>query len=185
VRRVGYGVLPRNASVNQILNSLRPLCHCLIRKNYYLLSDLRGGAHGRVWLACNRNGKTCVVKFAKNDQNNQGEEILNTELNMWNLLWDPRVRISFLGNQRALIMPYVYPCTEEDWKLQDVRQAAEEAVTVIANKYFKHNDLNRRHVGLYKLKEITKAVLFDLADVSPITDCEKAKREMLQDLFKS
>jgi len=49
-------------------------------KQYFLLSDFRGGAHGRVWLACNSSGKACVIKFASNQKNQENEmKILETE----------------------------------------------------------------------------------------------------------
>lgn len=35
-------------------------------ENLLLVQDLRGGAHGRVWLACSSTGKACVIKFAQN-----------------------------------------------------------------------------------------------------------------------
>lgn len=34
-------------------------------KQLVLLRDLRGGADGRVWMACTTRGRVCVIKFAR------------------------------------------------------------------------------------------------------------------------
>jgi len=107
---------------------------------------------------------------------------------MWNLLWNQRTRICKLGGKDALIMPYVHPCTEEDWNQSNVKNAAIEAVKEMVDKKYKHNDLKRQHVGLYKKEGKIKAVLFDLADVGHITNPEEANeaiKNMLNDLSKS
>lgn len=36
-------------------------------KKYILLKDLRGGADGRVWMACSSSGLVCVLKFGRLD----------------------------------------------------------------------------------------------------------------------
>jgi hypothetical protein len=80
-------------------------------KNFLLTQDLRGGAHGRVWLASTSSGVGCVLKF---QQANVQKDLLEHEAVLWNRLWNMPARIQTLGGRKALVMPYVFQCCEED-----------------------------------------------------------------------
>ena len=48
----------------------------------FLLADLGGRGDGRVWLACTRAGKVCVLKFSNN------EDHLEKEKQIWKKAWN-------------------------------------------------------------------------------------------------
>ncbi len=58
-------------------------------KEIILLRDFRGGAHGRVWLACSKSGLACVIKFAARNRDVSSETLqeleakLKGELDNW------------------------------------------------------------------------------------------------------
>lgn len=151
-------------------------------RQLFLLHDLRGGAHGRVWLACSASGKVCVLKFAQN-KTEAGEKLLGKEAAIWKGVWNLPVSIGTWCGESALMMPFVLPCTKDQWNDPDIIAAVKKAVIHLAQHgHFKHNDLKWDHVGLYESQEGLKAVLFDLADMSEITDAEEAIISMMKDL---
>lgn len=137
-------------------------------RNLFLLQDLRAGVHGRVWLACNGGGAVCVLKFAvvKPSSTNPDAEAcsaLEAEAIIWKNVWKLPVSVQKWCNHYALMMPYVLPVDDEQWETPEVVDAVKKAVDKLARAGYLHDDLNRRHVGLYQHDGILKAVLFDLA----------------------
>ena len=65
-------------------------------KSLILLRDLRGGVHGRVWIACSTKGNVCVIKFA---QNREKVQLIYDEQKLWNDVWGLPVRIQFFGGE--------------------------------------------------------------------------------------
>mmetsp|Transcript_521 Transcript_521/g.739 ORF Transcript_521/g.739 Transcript_521/m.739 type:complete len:510 (+) Transcript_521:622-2151(+) len=151
-------------------------------KNLLLLHDLRGGAHGRVWLACSASGKVCVLKFAQH-KTEAGQKILEKEAAIWKGVWNLPVSIGTWCGESALMMPFVLPCTKEQWNDTNIIAAVKKAIIHMAKYgHYKHNDLKWEHVGLYESTDGLKAVLFDLADMTTIADPEEAITSMMQDL---
>ena len=68
-------------------------------KSLILLRDLRGGIHGRVWLACSRSGYVCVLKFAQSIEN---VKLLSVEQKIWETVWELPVRIQTFSGQCCL-----------------------------------------------------------------------------------
>ena len=146
-----------------------------------LLADLRGGAHGRVWLACSSSGAGCVIKFAR-ENTPQLRRMIKQEQRVWKDVWERPARIQCLGGVKALVMPYVQPCPEEGRRDPKVMEAVKQAVAKLARHGIQHNNLNWGHVGLYlKADEEIWAVLFDFLN-SETTQEEEALRKMLVDL---
>ena len=65
-------------------------------KSLVLLRDLRGGMHGRVWLACSSSGNICVIKFS---QNEGSKNSLYHEQQIWNNVWKLPARVQNFCNQ--------------------------------------------------------------------------------------
>jgi hypothetical protein len=152
-------------------------------KNFLLTQDLRGGAHGRVWLASTSSGVGCVLKFL---QANVSKDILKREAELWNKLWNMPAKIQKLGGRKALVMPYVFQCREEDMEIPEILKAVSIAVQRMAESGYEHDDLSWRHVGLYRKNNELIAVLFDLAKVKKLSEEKKeqmaAVRHMLEKL---
>ena len=150
-------------------------------RSLILLADLRGGAHGRVWLACSSSGAGCVIKFARDDSRKL-RKMLKQEKKVWRNVWRRPARIQRLGGAKALVMPYVQPCPKDDRRDPKVMEAVKTAVAELARCGIQHNDLKWEHVGLFrKVNEEVGAVLFDLSNSETIQE-EKALLKMLTDL---
>jgi hypothetical protein len=132
-------------------------------KSLLLLADLRGGIEGRLWLAATVHGAVCVIKFAKDGR----ADVLEHECAMWRQLWGRAdVRLLRLGGQDALVMPYVYMATEEDWARPAVVAAARAAAARIDSLGLVYTDVRRRHLGLYEDEAGSlQAVFVDLSSV--------------------
>ena len=99
--------------------------------------------------------------------------------------WKLPARIITLSDEKALIMPYVYPVPETKWSDPIVKNAIKKAVEQFANLGYFHQDLHPRHVGLYKdsLTSVLKAVLFDLENVKSVKkgkETEEAITKMMK-----
>ena len=144
-------------------------------QNLFLVHDLGGGIHGRVWLAASRTGIACVLKFA-HEKSSAGFSMLEQECNIWEKIWKLPAKLISLNKDTALMMPFVKPCSESDWINNDVLSAVREAIKKLANHGYEHDDLHRRHVGLYEdKKEHLHAVLFDLAKMKKIQNKDNKK----------
>jgi hypothetical protein len=106
---------------------------------FILLRDFKGGAHGRVWLACSGSGRVCVIKFSKLSDVS-GQESLAREAQIWNDVWQLPVLVKTIGGRSALVMPYVKPCARE-FGLGAGKQSVERALEKMANKNLIHSDL--------------------------------------------
>lgn len=144
-------------------------------KNYFILKDLHGGAHGRVWLACSNDGTAVVIKFPKD-----GVDI-QQECNNWHKIYGPNwSRISVLNGKSALIMPFFKPVSPDEINDPIVIEAVKSIIQDWINKGFEHNDLSHdwRHVGLYSdIDGKVKAILTDLTNCSE-ANSESQKRMM-------
>uniref|UniRef100_A0A1X7UMG5 DUF5898 domain-containing protein n=1 Tax=Amphimedon queenslandica TaxID=400682 RepID=A0A1X7UMG5_AMPQE len=144
----------------------------------FLLADLGGGADGRVWLAATMKGEVFVIKFSKD------EVILEQEADIWKRVWRCDARVLRLNGRYGLAMPWVKPCDEADFENKEIQEAIKESVRTLASAGYRHDDLRRRHVGLYKTGSVYKAVLFDLAHVLSVNKeaVEESVVIMMKDL---
>jgi len=154
--------------------------------NFLLLFDFRGGADGRVWLACSTTGRVCVIKFYNG---NWGEKDIQRESDIWNGLWKFPTRLIMLCSKPALLMPFVV-CLSEEKVLasKSHKDAVVDAVATMAKNHYFHPDLKWMHVGFYKIQEgkieSLKAIFIDLIRVKQdkMMNIEKCGREMLAQL---
>ena len=107
-------------------------------QNFILLQDFKGGADGRVWLACSTSGRVCVLKF--HHLNNT--EKLAQEAEIWKIAWNiESVVVKQVGGQQALVMPLVKSCTELDKKDKVIKECAIDAIEKLASIGILHLDL--------------------------------------------
>jgi len=125
-----------------------------------------------VWLAATISGATCVIKFSLTEGK---KDVLELERDKWREIWDESARVATLAKSPALIMPFAKPLTNAEWEQEDKRELIKVAVKRLIACRVKHEDLARRHVGLYK----NRAVIYDLSHTSEITDEAEAERQML------
>lgn len=148
---------------------------------FLLLYDFRGGADGRVWLACSTTGRVCVIKFYNG---NWLPKDVNRECMMWNDIWNLPSRTLTLCSKLALIMPFVVTLPEDQVRNSITHMdAVKLAIRNMSLKHYYHNDLNWRHVGFYEAEGTKKkkggltAIFFDLIrvkkDQSKAGDLEK------------
>ncbi|CAG8536123.1 10569_t:CDS:2, partial [Paraglomus occultum] len=93
---------------------------------------------------------------------------LQAEANHWKTLWGIDAQVKTIKGQPALVMPYFRMCTHNELENDpQVKAAVVDAVKLMSSKGLKHNDLSRRHVGLYRKKKNGKlqAVFIDLSNV--------------------
>ena len=162
----------------------KPLCEKILRvsnviprfQSIFLIADLGGGGDGRVWLAATRKGDVCVIKFSNN------KKMLSKEAEIWNIAWQCDVTIKQLNGRSALVMPWVKPCTDEEFRDDKVQIAIKKAINTLAEAGYQHDDLHQRHIGLYRRNSKYGAVLFDLARVSEKSDEQKSITEMMKSL---
>lgn len=154
---------------------------------FLLLYDFRGGADGRVWLACSTTGRVCVIKFYNG---NWKQADIERECSIWNRVWNLPARTLHLCSKLALIMPFVVSLTEDQVKGSECYlDAVLLAIKTLSREQYYHGDLKWKHVGFF-LKESTKyndqevvAIFFDLirvkrVDVGPL----ELERMMLEKL---
>eukprot|EP01133_Synstelium_polycarpum_P018885 gene18885-22592_t len=117
-------------------------------KKSILIMDLRGGEHGRVWLACDPQGRIFVLKFSTKT----GQECfdsLTQESMKWNDIWGLKTVVKPWNQRYALMMPYVKIADDGDWNNNDFKEAVKDALSKFDKAGFYHADLHRRHVGKY------------------------------------
>jgi len=136
-------------------------------KQLFLLEDMRAGADGRAWLVCSSTGRVGVLKFLLIDKPN---DQLHQEAEQWNKVWNIPARVGKFGGELGLLMPYVFPCTdEEQQKKKEVRAAVILAVEKLAKKCVHHLDVKWGHVGLFHdFQKKLHAVLFDFSRVERV-----------------
>jgi hypothetical protein len=118
---------------------------------FILLRDLRGGADGRVWMACTPSGLTCVLKFARFGEWAQrspsaiedATKRLKHEQEMYNSA-GITTRLVTLGQRPALLIPHFSPVDFHD---PDSRELVTTAVRALAvEKRIFHGDMKNEHV---------------------------------------
>lgn len=170
-------------------------------KNFYFLKDFHGGRDGRVWLAMNESGKLCVIKLSpvrkyedevRNWRMIWGETSVRTMtlMNAQAMIM-PVVFHGCRDKDKIFFRPIGSKCTEGDVTVNDIRnseiscnfdgtleryfedphQVAVEAITSMADKGYKHDDLDWRHVGLLPYPKTAtewavRPVLIDLHQVT-------------------
>ena len=148
----------------------------------FLLADLGGGGDGRVWLACTKSGEVCVLKFSKKGD----EQRLEKEKQVWKETWNCDVIVKQLNDRPVLVMPWVKPCSEEEYHRDEVQVAVRDAIRTMASAGYMHDDLHWRHVGLYKKDGRLCALLFDLSRTTRINpdqaSIDDAIRQMMNEL---
>ena len=128
-------------------------------KKFIFINDFRGGADGRVWLACTESGRTCVIKFAQKSSDSKIDDTpedrynrLQLEALNWKKIYDIDVRLIPLGGDWALVMPYLKPVLNKNERLDalkpELRDAVEQAIDEIAKLRLCHDDLKWEHVGM-------------------------------------
>ncbi len=118
---------------------------------FILLRDLRGGADGRVWMACTPSGLTCVLKFARFGEWAQcspsaitvAKKRLEHEQEMY-IFSGITTRLVTLGQRPALLIPHFSPVDFHD---PDSRELVTTAVRALAvEKRIFHGDMKNEHV---------------------------------------
>jgi len=155
---------------------------------FILLSDFRGGADGRVWLASSLGGKPCVIKFFVGKTPKERKEALTKELEIWTTLYSKYANAfiaSFPDDEEGLIMPFVKNPTEEEWKTKEVCDAVKNAVTEFITKLKRtHGDISRRHVGIFTSNKVIHAFLFDFGKSEELSNIEDIEKEISLSLSK-
>ena len=82
----------------------------------------------------------------------------------------------------ALLIPYVKPMSDQDWKNENTRLLVRTAVDDFISRKLYHLDMDRKHVGLWKRQGKLQAVFFDLAETRPVRDAVADKEAMLHSL---
>ena len=89
-------------------------------------------------------GKVFVIKFSED------ENMLKEEADIWKSVWRCDARVLRLNHRYGLAMPWVKPCDKVDFENKEIQEAIKESVRTLASAGYRHKDLRRRHVGLYK-----------------------------------
>ncbi|KAM9972606.1 hypothetical protein ACTFIR_011973 [Dictyostelium discoideum] len=152
-----------------------------------LLYDLKGGAHGRVWLCCASagvlEGQVFVLKFSKCNASPENELIKECE--KWRELWGLDAHVGTWNSKPALMMPYVSPASDNDWKNQDFIALVTSTIDKLSKMKFHHQDLKKCHVGKYlDSNNVIKVVFFDLVLFETNEDAQFIKESMLNQLFE-
>ncbi|EGC30062.1 hypothetical protein DICPUDRAFT_41971 [Dictyostelium purpureum] len=125
-----------------------------------VLLDLGGGAHGRVWLCCSLDGYVFVLKFSAEETISE----LIKESKNWKIFWDFNTMVETWNDRTALMMPFLLPATEDDWKDKQFVERVSDTIKQLAVNGLYHQDLRKRHVGKYiDKKKQTKIAFFDLS----------------------
>lgn len=124
---------------------------------FVLLKDLRGGADGRVWMACTTSGLCCVLKFASYhnmhkvfDTVAQGLAQLKHEVRIHRLLGVDAQMIT-LGNRQAMMLPYYNQVEFTNISHGEGRDVIESIYTLARKERLYHADMKRAHIHKYFL----------------------------------
>jgi hypothetical protein len=147
---------------------------------FLLLQDLRGGTHGRVWLAASLQGDGCVIKFSRVTDISCRKRHLENEAEWWNLLWKCPARVITLCGEPALLMPYVAPLPA--FITDDINSAIMGALKHVQCLGYRHGDLKREHVGLYTTG-ISKEIRVLFTDLSIVNTIDPDETDELANLF--
>ncbi|KAI9007783.1 hypothetical protein DFJ74DRAFT_374664 [Hyaloraphidium curvatum] len=137
------------------------------RISFYLLYLLGKGRDGEAWFAATKDGRTCVVKFRRTDADAE------REAGRWQEIWDMPAYWARLGGGSCVVMPYLRPVQSDEWNDEGVACAVQQALVQMVQRGFRHGDVLRRHVGLYKRQDRLYAALFDLSDVTSVAPEER------------
>lgn len=177
--KLQIGALPRFQASD--VGELKSQSLCL-----YLLYLLGKGRDGKVWLAATPEGRGCVLKLLHKDWLNVAQLLPSAqkEAEIWRVVWELPAYWCSLAGRAAVVMPYLRPVKRNEWTDPSIVKVIADAVDVMVEKGYLHNDLHRWHVGLYSLAGDMRAALFDLSDVDSILPSEKdsAKKRMLRAL---
>ena len=134
-------------------------------KYLYAIEDLGRGADGRVWLVCSRGGSVCVLKFANNP--NKARSDLEHEEKMWHKAYPQfasKVVVETWCGWKALRMPHFAAVA-----LSERRNVLALVENTLRDDYDEkglvHGDVAWRNVGLFRVGNEQKAVVYDTARV--------------------
>ncbi|KJE96118.1 hypothetical protein CAOG_006486 [Capsaspora owczarzaki ATCC 30864] len=151
---------------------------------FWLLFRLGGGGDGTAWLATNgkESGKVCVVKIFL--PGTLAEDV-QAECERWKI-W-PGLPATFTHTLNrmglCLVMPFLKTYDQPRTDPAEL-DAIRTAITAMAEAGYRHDDLDLRHVGFYRVNGVLHAALLDLSRVTRIqdNDIEQGKRLMLERL---
>jgi len=128
-----------------------------------LLRNLAKNLRGFVWLACDTNGKVCVLKFEK--ENNEAR--LEREKNAWKTIWpDIPVHLEKWDGKPALWLPFFKSLSEAEFQKQ--KAAVEEVVQKLEVANITYEKPSFRNVGFFQTKDRKlKAVFFGMIHREP------------------
>src|SRR5262249_34660324 len=111
---------------------------------------------------------------------------LRAEAEAWKTLWGIDANAQPVGGQPALVMPYLWMCDRDNLGAnKKFRDTAKIALSVMASKGYKHNDLSPRHVGFYKQvygkKLSLHAVFIDLSSIENVPNNDKKSIEEMME----
>ena len=153
--------------------------------SFYLLESLGDGRDGQVRLAASTGGRVCVLKFLKNG-NDGGKASLadaQKEAVLWKTVWGLHANSVMLAGRPTVVMPYLAPIKNEEWNDEATCSLVVAAVGRMAKAGLHHDDLKRRHVGLFLHDGVLEAAFFDLSAVSAARpDNATARSRMLEAL---
>ncbi|KYQ92301.1 hypothetical protein DLAC_06263 [Tieghemostelium lacteum] len=138
----------------------------------FLIQDLGGGEHGKVWLSCDQKGNVFVLKFFKqNHIGHDNSKDADNERKLWKEIWGIETKVSTFINNKALMMPYIKPLSQQDWDDTKIQSCINESVNNFISAGYYHLDLKKEHVGKYQSKlGKPHIVLFDLSSVKKIAE---------------
>ena len=146
--------------------------------SFILLEDLRGGAEGRVWLACTERGEMCAIKFYhENDKKGLREECSNfNKTNSPNGI--QKAFLTILNEIEALVMPFGFP-------IENASQNEEvlKAINDLAQRKICHKDIRPRHCcwrSPVKTGSSRQIMFIDTRNIEEEMDPLQAKMKMLQ-----
>eukprot|EP00026_Physarum_polycephalum_P003714 Phypoly_transcript_03728.p1 GENE.Phypoly_transcript_03728~~Phypoly_transcript_03728.p1 ORF type:complete len:327 (-),score=33.20 Phypoly_transcript_03728:58-1038(-) len=166
-------------------------------RQFVLLRDLRGGADGRVWMACTTSGLVCVLKFGRFENTSffttsqhesaiaHAAENLEREASYYKRL-GVKVHSTTLCKQPVLILPHF---TVADLTDESTQKSAKAAIDDLVAKGIYHLDMKKEHVFVEtpKKKGQPKIIRFvDFAQARDINSGEDVKiiaEEMKKKLF--
>jgi len=153
-------------------------------RKYLLLTDLRGGRDGRVWVACSESRKVCVIKFFKSNIADHHEMAAN-ELLGWKANKLPARKVILKGKV-AVVMPYVKTLPKDVPLTSAQKELVKTHLKTLADEGLNHTDLKLNALAIISPVKGSKprCISIDHASTKVFEKQEKAANlsNMLQQL---
>jgi len=153
-------------------------------KQFILLKDLRGGADGRVWVACTTSGCCCVIKFASFHAQDKvsnplimAQRRLVHEIEMHHQAGVKEARLITLGGRNAMILPYFKQVDFDNLNPGEVQAIVDSINKLAREKRVFHGDMKKEHV--VKDSPSKRYNFIDLTSARKIED-----KDNIEDLIK-